>query len=236
MHGFRATVRLGGGAVMIAGVFGCSKSEPPEATPGASSSPAESTSAATALPENTSQPAPADVKYTAGQCDAYLTANRQANASTSSTCAGTEQALFAKDGTGDCLGCLFQSGCLDDTNGDTGQECEDLKGSAAQSQCLAVLRCDIGSSPASSPAPAAGLVVNAYCGVGVSLAKCTQEGPAGKCSSPIAAAFPTGFTSSQIVSRLADRAQAGGVANAIAACGVAAARTPVGAACAKCFR
>ena len=235
MHGFRATAHLGL-AVMIAGAFGCSKSELPQAPPGASSSPAESTSAATALPESTSQPASADVKYAAGECDAYLATHRQANASTSATCAGTDQALFAKDGTGDCLGCLYQSGCLDDTNGDTGQECEDLKGSTAQSECLAVLRCDIGASPSNSPAPAAGLVVNAYCGVGVPLAKCTQEGPAGKCSSAIAAAFPAGFTSSQIVSRLANRAQAGGVANAIAACGVAAARTQVGAACAKCFR
>jgi len=237
MHGFPAGAHFGF-AVLIAGSFGCSKSEPPEAPPAAPSV-TESPSAATAPPADTGQTAPeatAEVKYSADQCDAYLAANHQANANTDAKCLGTELTLLAKDPTGDCLGCFFQSGCLDDTNGDTGQECEDLKGSAAQAQCLAVLQCGVCSSPASSPAPAAGLVANAYCGVGVRLSKCTQEGPQGKCASPIAAGFPAGFTPTQIMGHLADRSHPAGVANAIMACGVSAARTKAGAGCNKCFQ
>jgi hypothetical protein len=216
--------------------MGCSKVSEPS---GPASSAASEPSATASSPEPiATKPAPAagTVESFTGGCDGYLAANREATKSKSATCSDTEKALFEKDPTGECLGCFLQSGCLDDSNGDTGQECEDVLGAAAQAQCLAALRCDLGSSPGHSPAPAAGLAVNAYCGVGVQAAKCMTEGPAGVCAGPIAAGFPAGFTPSQIVTNLAVRKHPAGMANAIVACGVSAAQKKSGAGCGRCLR
>jgi len=231
---FLARVTLFGCSLI--GAMGCSKVSEPN---GPASSAASEPSAAAPSPEPAAAKAPSvpeQVEPFAGGCDAYLAANREATTSKGTTCSGTEQALFARDPTGECLGCFFQSGCLDDTNGDTGQECEDLSSPAAKAQCLAALRCDLGPSPGSGPAPSAGLAVNAYCGVGTQFTKCTTEGPAGVCVAPIAAGFPAGFTPAQIVTNFAVRKHPAGMANAIVACGVSAAQRKSGAACGKCLR
>jgi hypothetical protein len=234
VHSFLARATLLG--CSLVGATGCSKvSETSGPAPSAASEPSATASGpepAAAKPASV----PGQVESFTGGCDAYLAANRGPNASKGAACTATEQALFAKDPTGECLGCFFQSGCLDDSNGDTGQECEDLSGAAAQEQCLAALRCDIGSSPGSSLAPAAGLAVNAYCGVGVQLAKCETDRPAGLCASPIAAGFPAGFSPTQIVSNFAVRKHPAGMANAIVACGGSAAQKKAGAGCGKCLR
>jgi hypothetical protein len=160
------------------------------------------------------------------QCNAFLSANTTTLLNTSgATCTGTERTLFAKDPTGDCLTCAFTTGCLDDTQGDTGQECEDTGAavdgitSGTTAQCITTLSCDLGLSPVNSPAPAAGLVVNAYCGDGTTTAVCeTGTGPTGKCVSQITAGFPAGYTATQIVNSVAVRSDASGMANALLAC------------------
>ena len=173
------------------------------------------------------------------QCNAFLSANTATLLNTSgATCTGTETTLFAKDPTGDCLSCAFTTGCLDDTQGDTGQECEDTGAavdgitSGTTPQCITTLSCDLGLSPVNSPAPAAGLVVNAYCGNGTTTAVCeTGTGPTGKCVSQITAGFPAGYTATQIVNSVAVRSDASGMANALMACLV----TSDGPGCAKCL-
>jgi hypothetical protein len=174
-------------------------------------------------------------------CNAYLTAhNADLNPASGSTCTGTEKALFAKDTTGDCLSCAFLSGCLDDTLGDTGQECEDTGAggitSGTMQQCINTLSCDLGVSPVNSPAPGTGLVVNAYCGQGNSISNCeTGTGPAGKCIAPMVAGFPAGFSATQIVNGIAVRANASGMANALIACINSAASVSPDSKCNKCL-
>jgi hypothetical protein len=235
MHSVLARANLF--ACILVGAVGCSESSE---TSGPSASPASEprpTAPGPAASAATQAPLPSHDDSFPGGCDAYLKANRQAIASAGASCTATEQTLFAKDPTGQCLSCLFQSGCLDDANEDTGQECEDLSGAAAQAQCLVALRCDIGSSPSKSPAPGAGLAVNAYCGVGVPVTtKCQNEGPAGPCVPQIAAGFPAGFSPTQIVNNFAVRKHPAGMSNAIVACGVSAAQTKGGAGCGKCLR
>jgi len=159
------------------------------------------------------------------ECNAYLSAHTAMLLNSSgTTCTGTEETLFAKDPDGTCLACAFTTGCLDDTNGDTGQECEDTGvgigiTSGTTAECISTLSCDLGLSPVNSPAPAAGLVVNAYCGDGTTTAMCeTGTGPSGKCISPIAAGFPAGYSATQIVNSIAVRSDASGMANALSAC------------------
>jgi hypothetical protein len=153
-------------------------------------------------------------------CSAYLALNAALLLPVSTTCSATENLLFQKDTTGTCLSCAFTSGCLDDTNGDFGQECEDpLTTFGTETECLSVLECDIGLNPVNSPAPASGLVVNAYCGVGNSTSNCeTGSGPAGACDTQISAGFPSTFTATSVVSNISVRAYASGMADALAAC------------------
>jgi hypothetical protein len=148
-------------------------------------------------------------------------------------CSATELALWQKDtntALTSCLNCLLASGCLDDNLGDTGNECEDpFTGAGAggtTSECVAALQCDMGIDPCglsvTSPAPANGAVINAYCGVGVTPTNCTATAtsPMGACVAPITAGFPSSFTPSTIVSNLGIKTYAAGRANAILACGI----------------
>jgi hypothetical protein len=152
-------------------------------------------------------------------CSLFLENNAATLRPVSTTCTPTEQMLFDKDTTGSCLACAFTSGCLDDTSGDSGQECADpLTTFGTQAECIAVLECDIGLSPAISPAPGSGLVLNAYCGLGTSTSTCEMGGPLGACASQIAAGFPPSFTPTQIVNNIAVRAYASGMADAVVAC------------------
>jgi hypothetical protein len=148
------------------------------------------------------------------------------------TCSATELALWQKDqdtALTSCLNCLLVMGCLNDSLGDTGNECEDpFTGAGAgetTSECVAALQCDIGVSNlfgTVSPAPANGAVINAYCGVGVTPTNCTATAtsPMGACVAPITAGFPASFTPSTIVSNLGIKTYAAGRANAIIACGI----------------
>jgi hypothetical protein len=149
------------------------------------------------------------------------------------TCSATEVALWQKDPntalTG-CLNCLLSSGCLNDNLGDSGNECEDpftgMGASGTAAECVGALNCDVGNvaatCTATSPAPANGAVINAYCGVGVTPTACTATAtsPMGACVTPITAGFPASFTPSTIVSNLGIKTYAAGRANAIIACGI----------------
>jgi hypothetical protein len=99
-------------------------------------------------------------------CNAFLAANDLPdgggvlNVAVSTTCSGTELALFARDmgnvpaDAGDagsvtdtCLGCAIAVGCLDDNVGDTNQECDDFARFATYgtlAQCIAELQCALG--------------------------------------------------------------------------------------------
>jgi hypothetical protein len=169
-----------------------------------------------------------------GTCNSFLAANATTLLPVSTTCSNTEQQLFNKDTTGACLACAFTSGCLDDTNGDSGQECEDpFTTFGTEAECLTTLECDIGLNPANSPAPASGLVVNAYCGPGNSTSNCeTGTGPAGKCDTQIPGGFPTGFTATQIVNNISVRAYASGMGDAIVSCIISSTNTN----CARCLQ
>jgi hypothetical protein len=152
-------------------------------------------------------------------CSGYLAVNAATLLPVSTTCSATENLFWEKDTTGACLSCAFTSGCIDDTNGDTGQECEDpFTTFGTEAECLTTLGCDIGLTPVNSPAPASGLAVNAYCGLGTSTSTCEMGGPLGACASQIAAGFPPGFTPTQIVNNISVRAYASGMADAIVAC------------------
>jgi hypothetical protein len=142
--------------------------------------------------------------------------------------------LFTKDPTGACLSCGYTSGCLDDTNGDSGQECEDpFTTFGTEAECLNTLECDIGVNPVNSPVPAAGLVINAYCGPGTSTSTCeTGTGPTGKCDTIIPAGFAAGFTPTQIVNNISVRAHASGMADAIVSCLISSTNPD----CARCLR
>ena len=77
-------------------------------------------------------------------CNGFLAANSATLLNSNTTCSNTEQTLFSKDTTGSCLACAFTTGCLDDTNGDSGQECEDTTviTSGTEAQCITTLSCD----------------------------------------------------------------------------------------------
>jgi hypothetical protein len=167
-------------------------------------------------------------------CSTFLAANAGTLLPVSTTCSPTEQVLFNKDTTGSCMACAFTSGCLDDTNGDSGQECGDpFTTFGTSAECINTLNCDIGVSPVASPAPASGLVVNAYCGAGNSTSNCeTGTGPAGACDTIIPAGFSTGFTATQIVNNISVRAFASGMADAIVSCIISSTNTN----CKKCLQ
>jgi hypothetical protein len=99
-------------------------------------------------------------------CNNFLAANDlpdgggALNMAVSTTCSGTELALFARDmgkvptdagdagGIADtCLGCAISIGCVDDNVGDTGQECEDFptfKTFGTVAECVAEVQCGVG--------------------------------------------------------------------------------------------
>jgi hypothetical protein len=169
------------------------------------------------------------------ECDAFLVANMSTFLPVASTCSATEKMLFTKDPTGGCLTCAFEAGCIDDNNGDMGQECEDpFTTFGTEAECLATLACDFGLNPAHSPVPADGLAVNAYCGPGNGTANCeTGTGPAGLCVTEIVAGFPSSFTPTNIVNSISVRAYASGMADAITSCVNSA--VPTRTECAKCL-
>jgi hypothetical protein len=141
------------------------------------------------------------------------------------TCSATELMLYEKSGAaatapGDCLSCAFVTGsCLDDTFGDTGNDCDDLAGSA---QCLAALACDLGfeADGGITSAPSAGIATTSYCGAGESQAQCEapSPGPTGECVAQITASFPAGFTPTQIFDNFSNNTYSGGIAGKLASC------------------
>jgi hypothetical protein len=167
-------------------------------------------------------------------CNQYLATNHSTLFNDIDTCSSTELALFGRQVNGqqpgDCLACAFTSGCLDDTfTGNTDVECEDLSGSAAISQCLATLSCDIGVNagcptsgsgvaPVWQPETQTGPVNNAFCGRDVSTATCTASGPAGQCAATIKAGYPGTANTGFILNHLTDPTYPSGRANRLAAC------------------
>jgi hypothetical protein len=107
------------------------------------------------------------------------------------TCSATEEILFEKDHTGDCLRCAFGRSCLDDKDS-KGNECEDPIGDSGPPGtpiCLTALACELGVMPVVHPAPAFGMVSHAYCGTADSMT-CIHGGAVGSCMAQIAAGLP----------------------------------------------
>jgi hypothetical protein len=149
-------------------------------------------------------------------CDQVLASNSALDLA-SLKCSATELVTFEKDGTGQCLGCLLQSGCFDIVG--VGNECQDQPGGAGstnESLCLNVLACNLGENPPATPGPALGLTVNAFCGPGQSSVACDTN-PAGACAAQWEAAFP-GQNGAQIQAEIGVTTFPGGVANSITTC------------------
>jgi len=159
-------------------------------------------------------------------CDAHLTKFVAANKSVNTACSPTELVLFQKDTTGACMNCMFQHGCLNDTQGDTNTECEDLAASAAATgstpaQCVDTLRCLVGAQADGTIASSTvhGLTLDAYCGKQPVAPNCTgTPGPLGECAAKEKAGYPATFTAANVVQNFARRTYASGMANAIANC------------------
>jgi hypothetical protein len=154
------------------------------------------------------------------------------------TCSATEEVLFEKDHTGDCLRCAFGRACLDDKD-NNGSECEDpigTSGAAGTSICLTALACELGVDPANHPAPAYGMVSHAYCGTADSMT-CIHGGAAGACMAQIAAGMPAEMTQGGGLGVLQNIAKVdipAGRAGDLVACVLP--RGVAGAGCAMCFK
>jgi hypothetical protein len=165
------------------------------------------------------------------------------------TCSGTEVALYEHDvvknpTTAPCLACALGIGCLDDTVGDTMQECEDyptptLFGNVAE--CIAEVQCGVGlpltgctaSDTNTSLCPIAttslhqsngNQVNNLFCGT-VASAACQTQTPAtslpGTCVTPWLNGVPAADSTAAGGVALGDGAgtkTAAGVGNSILTC------------------
>ena len=173
------------------------------------------------------------------QCNALLAMNQATFYNRTNTCSPTELAVYEKtvagQDAGACLGCGFTGNCLDDTflPVDINRECEDMPNTSdagdpnATSECLATLACDLGEQAggAVGMSPVQGVVVNTYCGVGVTTSQCEASstpappnGPQGVCFSQQTAGFPAGFTSAQVVAHFGDNSNPSGMANELVSC------------------
>ena len=152
-------------------------------------------------------------------CTEYKLANTQVNSSLSTPCTQTEEFLFSKDPTGGFLGSLFMDGCLDDNQGDSNKECDDLTSPADQMACLTTLSCDLGGTTFAS-SPGFGDVLKAYCG-SLNASQCTASAtaPAGACASEWNAGYPfSPVNPSLVLSNIAHIPFPSGYANGIVGC------------------
>ena len=177
-------------------------------------------------------------------CAQALANNAPAYPAVGTTCSGTELALFMRDAvklgptvatekqtmtqgvtTATCLGCAFTHGYLDDTEGDTDQECEDDTFAGTNTtvpECVAELQCAVGVDSACTASslpsqcttsttsihqpsgPNTGtFVVNLLCGGTIPLSTCTTssetaatlESSGGTCASAWIGGVPSTDTS-----------------------------------------
>jgi hypothetical protein len=149
------------------------------------------------------------------------------------TCNATELAIFQKIPTGGsqgaCMSCAYTNGVLDLTGVTTNAECEDLGATgdggtaAGLSQCLTTLECDTGLTPGSTDScggqlyssmadPMGTLLINAFCGAGVSSTTCQTGGAMGACRTQWRAGFQ-GQPDSFIVGQNSNQAYPSGMAN-----------------------
>jgi hypothetical protein len=219
-------------ALAASSLVACSK-KTPEPSPSPAETPAISPQAATTatapapIPRGPRPSIPLDQLQSS--CNAHLGKFAGANKNASGAiCTPTEVVLFQKDTTGGCLDCMFQQGCLDDTIGDSVQECEDSGGTAGitsgtEGQCLATLRCLVGAGADGelTRSPARGLTVNAYCGDQMISPGCTgTPGPKGECAAAEKAGYPASFSPGSIIQSFGRRTYASGMANAIVNCAI----------------
>jgi hypothetical protein len=177
----------------------------------------------------------------------------QCQGSTGGACSPTEQRFVKHDiakglatapgpdnAAGGCYAGLIKFGCIDDTAGDVGNECEDVAGSATagagagqtwDTLCLNVIDCFIATSCiTSAPAsPSAPMNVACFCGANGGQV-CTTVGPAGVCEGPLLAGFglpacPPPMLcpgeASQALGQFGNQATGGGQATNIFACAIA---------------
>lgn len=153
-------------------------------------------------------------------------------------CTRTEEILYEKDPTGECLRCAFKRVCLDDKK-DHASECGDPIGSSGpegEALCLATLACELGVDPAMRPAPAQGLVSNAYCGDTPTM-QCIQGGAKGACMKQIAAGLPSDWSTKNggldVLRNISNDSYPSGRAGGLVACIIP--RGPSSGGCATCF-
>jgi hypothetical protein len=121
------------------------------------------------------------------------------------------------DPAGGCYTCLVEKSCLDDTFGDTGNECGDPVTTGTSAECLATLSCILASKCA---AAAVGIC---YCGTAPTSTTCnaTPSAENGPCAAQIAAGngFPQDDGQDNI-ENLTTTTGASGLADQIFQCGL----------------
>jgi hypothetical protein len=159
-------------------------------------------------------------------CDVFV-ASYETGAAPSTLCDATEVAAFEIDGTGNCLDCLLNlAPCIDDAS-TSGLDCDDpFTGAGAgesTQQCIDVLACELGVTPAAIPAPVtvSGTPLSAYCG-STQVAPCESGSspPTGACVAQITAGYPAGFQPMQIGTAIAGGPYAGSRAGHIVTCAI----------------
>jgi hypothetical protein len=122
------------------------------------------------------------------------------------------------DPSGGCYSCLLGNDCIDDSHGDTGNECGDATSitTGTSSECISTVSCVLSS------ACAAQSVSICYCGTAPTTTTCNSDPSAenGSCASAIAAG--SGFAQADgpdILENLTNTAEASGMAMQIFECG-----------------
>jgi len=150
------------------------------------------------------------------------------SAITGLTCSKTALAFMEHDPSGQCLTCLVNlAGALDDNQGDSDNECEDLPSQTAA--CYATLDCvlntnvgaDNGSdtkSPTSPTCAASHNISDCYCGAGVDTGTCASltAAPTGTCTSVEAAGLDLAtFPTTPVLNAYTNTSLGSGIANSI---------------------
>jgi hypothetical protein len=172
------------------------------------------------------------------QCNAFLaTVSVSGHPPTHTTCSPTELAIFQKHANPDsgmstaCLQCAFTNAVIDLSGVSSNQDCIDLGATgdggtpAGFSQCLNTLTCDLGLNGAGTDScggqlytsvadPMGTLLLNAFCGAGVSMATCNST-PMGVCASQWQAGFQ-GLSNATIQTSNSNTAFPSGMANFVA--------------------
>ncbi len=159
----------------------------------------------------------------------------QCGGNTSGLCTPTEAAIVQVDiskgvatapgaDPAGCYTCLDGNDCLDDSHGNSGNECGDALSFGTSTECLATLNCIIGSN-----CDSAGAISICYCGTAPASTTCASNPSAenGSCAATIAAGLFNSTTNmayattdgTDILPNLTNNTMASGMADQIFQCG-----------------